>query len=80
MNDWLNNLVLHHILAEPGAVALIVTLLHWSDTIILALLKFFPKDKLEAYTDQIDAIVKARIEKDSEIPASPTALEQPPKP
>ena len=71
MNDWLNNLVMHHLLAEPGAVAAIVTLLHWSDSIILFALRFFSKDKLEDYLDKLNGIVKARIEKDAAVPPKP---------
>ena len=76
MNDFINKLVFQHILAEPGLVALGVTLLHWADSIIFALLKLFGKDTLEAYADKLDAIIKARIDADAQKPSGPAA---PPK-
>lgn len=71
--DWINKLVMNHILAEPGAVALGVTVLHWADTIIFAALKFFPASTLDAYADKLDALIKSRIDADAKAPQGPVA-------
>ena len=73
MNDFINNLVLKHILGEPGVVGFGVLVLTQIDHVIFFALKFFRKATIEDWADRLDAMIKARIEKDADAPAPPPA-------
>ena len=55
--------------AEPGVVAAITLFITQVDHVIFFALKFFSKQVLEDWADRLDAMIKARIEKDSQKPS-----------
>lgn len=63
--DWINTLVMNHILAEPGAVAIGVAFLAKIDDVILFLLRFFDAQTIKDELDRLDALAKARVDKDA---------------
>ena len=71
MNDLINKLVISHLMASHGFMVVAGIVLARVDTIILFLLRFLPKEKLEAAIDALDAAAKARIEKDAAQPPDP---------
>lgn len=77
--DWINKLVMQHVLAEPGIVAVLAYALGRVDDLIFFALRFVDAATLDAYVDRLDAIVKARINKDAANPPPPAAPAAPPK-
>ena len=71
MNDLINKLVISHLMASHGFMVVAGIVLARVDTIILFLLRFLPKEKLEAAIDALDSAAKARIEKDASQPPAP---------
>ena len=63
--DLLKKIALEHILAEPGAVAVIAYALGRVDDIILFTLRFFPAATIKAELDTLDALAKARVDADA---------------
>ena len=72
MNALINRIVLDHVLAEPGVVALIAfgmgAVAHargYVDSVLLIVLKFVPAETVKAYLDEADAEAKAEVDKEA---------------
>jgi hypothetical protein len=65
MNEIINRFVISHLMASHGFMVAAGVVLARIDTIILFLLRFIPKEKLDSAIDAIDAAAKARIDKDA---------------
>ena len=61
--DWINHLVLNHLLASHGVVVALAIFASNIDRLIKMLLGMFSKEDLEAGIDKLDALAKKEIEK-----------------
>ncbi|MDE2098443.1 MAG: hypothetical protein KGL39_14415 [Patescibacteria group bacterium] len=65
MESLLQQLVVNHLLALPIVSAIIGGCLSRIDSLILFLLRFIPRERIDAALDAIDAAAKARVDADA---------------
>lgn len=74
--DFIDKLVLNHVLNSPSAIAAIAYALVWLDRGIVLGLKYFSAKQIDSAIDTLAAAAKARVDADSV--KAPSAL--PPAP
>ena len=80
INDMIQNMVLHHMMASHGVVAVLAVLIARIDSIILLALRFMPKERIEALLDAMNKAAKAEVEKVAAEPPPPTNINVQPHP
>ena len=63
MNDLIKKIVIDHVLAEPGIVAVIAAAVTNIDRLIAFALRFVPAATLKAELDRIDKLADAEVDK-----------------
>lgn len=63
--DWIDKLVLNHIMHSPSAIILCAAVLRYLDLGILALLKYFSAAQIDAEIDAAAVALKARVDQDA---------------
>ena len=72
MDEIIKKIVLEHVFAEPGAVALSVLFLAKIDAVILFALRYFDAKTIKDELDRLDALAKAEVDKEAGV-SSPNA-------
>ena len=66
--DFIDKIVLNHVLKSPSLVALSVAALVYIDRGIMLALKYFSAAQIDAAIDEAAAVAKARVDKDAQAP------------
>ena len=69
--DFIDKLVLDHVLKSPSAIAAIAYALLWIDRGIVLGLKYFSAKQIDSAIDAVAAAAKARVDADSAKAAAP---------
>lgn len=67
--DFFQKLILNHVLAEPGVVAVISVLVSKIDMVILFALRYFDAQTIKDELDRLDEIIKAEVDKEAALTA-----------
>ncbi len=68
--DFIDKLILDHVLKSPSAVAALAYALLWLDRGIVLGLKYFSAKQIDSAIDAGAAALKARVDADAATPAS----------
>lgn len=63
--DWIDKLVLNHVMGSPSAIAATVAVLVYVDRGIMFLLKYVTAKQIDSAIDDVAAAAKARVDKDA---------------
>lgn len=65
MSSIIHNIIINHVMAEPGVVALVAVCIARIDSAIIFALRFFPPQTIKDELDRLDALAKAEVDKDA---------------